>query len=114
MKLHHMLGRVSAIVVFSVVVAAWVGPVAADEERVRPRDSAIRLIDGLEAEHDFSVCREGTWQQAHRAIGAALARGFRVTTNTTLFEGADPKNIEEKSFSIQKHMNESLTKKLLM
>ena len=47
-------------------------------------------LDGLEAEHDFSVCREGTWQQAHRAIRAALARGFRVTTNTTLFEGADP------------------------
>jgi hypothetical protein len=36
------------------------------------------------------VCREGTWQQAHRAIRAALERGFRVTTNTTLFEGADP------------------------
>jgi hopanoid biosynthesis associated radical SAM protein HpnH len=47
-------------------------------------------LDGLEAEHDFSVCREGTWQQAHRAIRAALARGFRVTTNTTLFEGVDP------------------------
>jgi len=50
-------------------------------------------LDGLEAEHDFSVCREGTWQQAHRAIGAALARGFRVTTNTTLFEGADPQRM---------------------
>jgi hopanoid biosynthesis associated radical SAM protein HpnH len=47
-------------------------------------------LDGLEAEHDFSVCREGTWQQARRAIRTALARGFRVTTNTTLFEGADP------------------------
>ena len=50
-------------------------------------------LDGLEAEHDFSVCREGTWQQAHRAIRAALARGFRVTTNTTLFEGADPQRM---------------------
>jgi len=47
-------------------------------------------LDGLEEEHDFSVCREGTYRQAYRAIQAALARGFRVTTNTTLFEGADP------------------------
>jgi hopanoid biosynthesis associated radical SAM protein HpnH len=47
-------------------------------------------LDGLEQEHDFSVCREGTFQQAYQAIQAALARGFRVTTNTTLFEGADP------------------------
>jgi hopanoid biosynthesis associated radical SAM protein HpnH len=47
-------------------------------------------LDGLEEEHDFSVCRDGTYRQAYRAIQAALARGFRVTTNTTLFEGADP------------------------
>jgi hopanoid biosynthesis associated radical SAM protein HpnH len=47
-------------------------------------------LDGLEEEHDFSVCREGTYRQARRAIQAALARGFRVTTNTTLFETADP------------------------
>ncbi len=47
-------------------------------------------LDGLEEEHDFSVCREGTYRQARQAIQAALARGFRVTTNTTLFESADP------------------------
>jgi len=47
-------------------------------------------LDGLEEEHDFSVCRDGTYRQARRAIQAALARGFRVTTNTTLFETADP------------------------
>jgi hopanoid biosynthesis associated radical SAM protein HpnH len=47
-------------------------------------------LDGLEQEHDFSVCREGTYRQAVRGIELALARGFRVTTNTTLFEGADP------------------------
>jgi hopanoid biosynthesis associated radical SAM protein HpnH len=47
-------------------------------------------MDGLEEEHDFAVCREGTYQTARRAIEKALARGFRVTTNTTLFEGADP------------------------
>ncbi len=47
-------------------------------------------LDGLEAEHDASVCRPGTYQKAVRAVELALARGFRVTTNTTLFHGADP------------------------
>jgi hopanoid biosynthesis associated radical SAM protein HpnH len=46
-------------------------------------------LDGGEAEHDLSVGRPGTYRKACRAIREALARGFRVTTNTTLFEGAD-------------------------
>jgi hopanoid biosynthesis associated radical SAM protein HpnH len=47
-------------------------------------------LDGLEEEHDFSVCREGVYRKARHAIERALERGFRVTTNTTLYEGADP------------------------
>jgi hopanoid biosynthesis associated radical SAM protein HpnH len=47
-------------------------------------------LDGLEEEHDASVCRPGTYRIACRAVERALERGFRVTTNTTLFEGADP------------------------
>ena len=47
-------------------------------------------MDGLAEEHDEAVCREGTYEKAYSAIRAALARGFRVTTNTTLFEGVDP------------------------
>ena len=47
-------------------------------------------MDGLEAEHDHAVCREGTYRRAYSAIEQALARGFRVTTNTTFFEGTDP------------------------
>jgi hopanoid biosynthesis associated radical SAM protein HpnH len=50
-------------------------------------------LDGLEQEHDLAVCREGVYRRAHRAIRAALARGFRVTTNTTLFEGVDPQRM---------------------
>jgi len=46
-----------------------------------------------QAEHDASVCREGVYDEAVGAIRAALARGFRVTTNTTLFEGADPQRM---------------------
>jgi len=47
-------------------------------------------LDGQRDEHDFAVCREGTYDLAAEAIGLAVKRGFRVTTNTTLFDGADP------------------------
>ena len=47
-------------------------------------------MDGLEEHHDFAVCREGTYQRATEGIRLAVQMGFRVTTNTTLFEGADP------------------------
>jgi hopanoid biosynthesis associated radical SAM protein HpnH len=50
-------------------------------------------LDGLEPEHDAAVCREGTWRTARRAIQAALARGFRVTTNSTFFTGTDPERV---------------------
>jgi hopanoid biosynthesis associated radical SAM protein HpnH len=50
-------------------------------------------LDGLEPEHDAAVCRPGTYRTAVRAIEAALGRGFRVTTNTTLFDGADPERV---------------------
>ena len=47
-------------------------------------------LDGLEEHHDFAVCRDGTYQKALAGIRTAVEMGFRVTTNTTLFEGADP------------------------
>ncbi len=47
-------------------------------------------MDGLREEHDFAVCREGTYDKAIEGIRLAVERGFRVTTNTTLFDGADP------------------------
>jgi len=47
-------------------------------------------MDGPREEHDLAVCREGTYDIAVSAIRAAKKRGFRVTTNTTLFRGADP------------------------
>jgi hopanoid biosynthesis associated radical SAM protein HpnH len=50
-------------------------------------------MDGERDHHDFSVCREGGYDIAVRGIKAALARGFRVTTNTTLFDGADPNSV---------------------
>jgi hopanoid biosynthesis associated radical SAM protein HpnH len=50
-------------------------------------------VDGQKEHHDFSVCREGGYEQAIEGIREAIKRGFRVTTNTTLFDGADPKSV---------------------
>ena len=50
-------------------------------------------MDGQREHHDFSVCREGGYELAIEGMREALKRGFRVTTNTTLFDGADPKSV---------------------
>jgi hopanoid biosynthesis associated radical SAM protein HpnH len=52
-------------------------------------------VDGEREHHDFSVCREGGYDQAIEGMKEALKRGFRVTTNTTLFDGADPNSVRE-------------------
>jgi hopanoid biosynthesis associated radical SAM protein HpnH len=50
-------------------------------------------VDGEREHHDFSVCREGGYELAIEGMREALKRGFRVTTNTTLFDGADPSSV---------------------
>lgn len=50
-------------------------------------------IDGQKEHHDFSVCREGGFELAIEGVREALKQGFRVTTNTTLFDGADPNSV---------------------
>jgi hopanoid biosynthesis associated radical SAM protein HpnH len=50
-------------------------------------------VDGQREHHDFSVCREGGYDIAVEGIRAAVAAGFRVTINTTLFDGADPSSV---------------------
>ncbi len=50
-------------------------------------------LDGQREEHDLAVCREGGYDIAVDAVKEALKRGFRVTTNTTLFDGANPKSV---------------------
>ena len=52
-------------------------------------------VDGEREHHDFSVCREGGYEQAIEGMKEALQRGFRVTTNTTLFDGADPNSVRQ-------------------
>jgi hopanoid biosynthesis associated radical SAM protein HpnH len=50
-------------------------------------------LDGQKIHHDFSVCREGGFDLAIEGVREALKQGFRVTTNTTLFDGADPNSV---------------------
>jgi hopanoid biosynthesis associated radical SAM protein HpnH len=50
-------------------------------------------MDGEREHHDFSVCREGGYDIALKGIKLAVEKGFRVTTNTTLFDGADPNSV---------------------
>jgi hopanoid biosynthesis associated radical SAM protein HpnH len=52
-------------------------------------------LDGQLDHHDFAVCREGVYDTALSAIRKAIRMGFRVTTNTTLFEGADPVSVRK-------------------
>ena len=50
-------------------------------------------MDGLREEHDESVCRDGVYDEAVEAIREAVGRGFRVTTNTTLFNSSEPMRV---------------------
>jgi hopanoid biosynthesis associated radical SAM protein HpnH len=52
-------------------------------------------LDGQRQFHDRSVCREGTYDKAVSGIREALRMGFRVTTNTTLFNDADTVSVRE-------------------
>src|ERR1035438_3600384 len=50
-------------------------------------------MDGEKEHHDLSVCMEGGYEIALDAIRAAVTAGFRVTTNTTVFEGVDSQSV---------------------
>ncbi|MBC7880572.1 MAG: adenosyl-hopene transferase HpnH [Anaerolineae bacterium] len=51
-------------------------------------------LDGLRETHDKAVDRKGVFDVAVQAIKAAKAKGFRVTTNTTIFAGSDPQEVQ--------------------
>jgi hopanoid biosynthesis associated radical SAM protein HpnH len=64
-----------------------------DEFKPSKYFSFVVHMDGQREHHDFAVCREGTYDKAVDGIQEALRRGFRLTTNTTLFDGADSKSV---------------------
>ena len=52
-------------------------------------------LDGGRARHDASVCRDGVYDKCIEVIKKALARGFRVTANCTLFQGETPEEVAQ-------------------
>jgi hopanoid biosynthesis associated radical SAM protein HpnH len=50
-------------------------------------------LDGIQKHHDQCVQREGVYDLAIAAIKEAKQRGFRVTTNTTVFVGHPPEDL---------------------
>jgi hopanoid biosynthesis associated radical SAM protein HpnH len=50
-------------------------------------------LDGDQEDHDRSVCQDGVYDRAVKAIKAAKARGFRVNINCTLFNNAVPERV---------------------
>jgi hopanoid biosynthesis associated radical SAM protein HpnH len=50
-------------------------------------------LDGLQPEHDHSVCQDGVFERAVKAIKTVKAKGFRVNVNCTLFNSAVPDRV---------------------
>ncbi len=50
-------------------------------------------LDGDKAMHDASVCLDGVYETAVDAIKLAKSKGFRVSINCTLFQGAIPERV---------------------
>jgi hopanoid biosynthesis associated radical SAM protein HpnH len=47
-------------------------------------------LDGDQMMHDHSVCQDGVYDIAVKAIKLAKSKGFQTNLNCTLFQGADP------------------------
>src|SRR6476646_7763174 len=52
-------------------------------------------LDGMREIHDYICDYPGLWDIAVDAIKQARAKGFRVTTNTTIFKETDPLEVVE-------------------
>ena len=66
-----------------------------DDFRPSKRLTVNVHLDGQKKFHDRSVGREGVYEIAVDGIREAVRRGFRVTTNTTLYNDADPASMRE-------------------
>ncbi|MEW5704452.1 MAG: adenosyl-hopene transferase HpnH [Pseudomonadota bacterium] len=52
-------------------------------------------LDGDRKTHDKAVCQEGVFDRAVQAIRTVAEKGFRVNVNSTLFDGADAKEMAD-------------------
>jgi hopanoid biosynthesis associated radical SAM protein HpnH len=66
-------------------------------DKVKPSPYFAWAVDmeGLRERPDKSVCQEGVFDAAVDAIKEAKRRGFRVTTNTTVFNTDTPQTVRE-------------------
>jgi len=64
-----------------------------DQYKPHPDFSWDVHLDGDREVHDKSVSQAGTYDRAVAAIKEAKRRGFRVSINCTLFDGAEPERV---------------------
>ena len=60
---------------------------AFDKIPAQKRFAFVVHIDGMESVHDHAVDRQGVFKKATGHMREAIARGYRVCTNTTIFNG---------------------------
>jgi len=60
-----------------------------------PRMTFVVHLDGMREIHDYVCDYPGLWEIAVDAIKTARARGFRVTTNTTIFKETEVDDVIE-------------------
>ncbi len=65
-----------------------------DRFRPDPRLFFNVHLDGMEETHDRAVERRGVFREAVEGIRAAKAAGFKVSTNTTVYQDTDMREIE--------------------
>jgi hopanoid biosynthesis associated radical SAM protein HpnH len=65
--------------------------------KFKPSDQFCIVVhmDGMREQHDKAVCRPGVWDKAVKAMRLAIAEGFRVCTNTTIYKESDPEDTAE-------------------
>ncbi|HTR16036.1 MAG TPA: adenosyl-hopene transferase HpnH [Acetobacteraceae bacterium] len=64
-----------------------------DQFKPNPYFSWDVHLDGDREMHDFAVSQDGVYDRAVAAIRKAKERGFRISINCTLFDGADPERV---------------------
>lgn len=69
-----------------------------------PRLTLNFHLDGMEETHDRIANKTGTFRKAVEAIGKAKKRGFRVSTNTSVYKTSDIRELE-KLFELLKSLH---------
>jgi hopanoid biosynthesis associated radical SAM protein HpnH len=63
--------------------------------RPSPYFAWVVHLDGIGEDHDRAVGREGVFAEAAAAVREAKGRGFRVTTNSTVFAGTTARQVAD-------------------